>query len=81
VDPLSTTRLIIDKFASIVFLAHLNYFVALKSKNKCMPFGQRVFFIFSKLFAQYIYSNTLEGEKDLYRGACSSFSFLNTEVT
>jgi len=39
------------------------------------------FFILSKLFAQYIYSNTLEGEKDLHVGACSSFSFLNTEVT
>jgi hypothetical protein len=39
------------------------------------------FFIFSKLFAQYIYSNTLEGEKDLHRGACLSFSFLNAEVT
>jgi hypothetical protein len=49
VDPLSTTRLIIDKFARIVFLAQLNYFVALKSKNKCMPFGQRVFFYLFKI--------------------------------
>jgi hypothetical protein len=41
----------------------------------------RGFFYLFKIFAQYIYSNTLEGEKDLHRGACLSFSFLNAEVT